>query len=306
MFNTNTKKKTLCDYLLYSFFFLISKLNGLIWCLLTNPCWTNGNRLRLYFEHKMLPSVVVDFVRFSKCFSKILEILRQQSCEANGRWGRSMISQSMNLKSISSTTGFVGWTMDLLKFGSFKAEARSIENGLHSTEISVDVIVWISGGVFSVFEEICKRFKSMIFLSDISWGVELSPTELGDTEPLPPFNFGMTNFEWFVCCGILMFCESGFGGSLADFVVDKWAFANSERLLNLLERMEFDASLDFCPKILGNLNFFACTQLCTELRCFNKSVRDNGFESYLRQICQIENGWYTLWWMALRRYELNS
>lgn len=71
-----------------------------------------------------------------------------------------------------------------------------------------------------------------------------------------------------------------FGLSIVIFVDDKCAFANSDKLLNFIGRE--DVSFVFCPKTLGNLNLFACTPF-TELRCFNKSVRDNGFESYLCQ-----------------------
>lgn len=131
----------------------------------------------------------------------------------------------------------------------------------------------------------------MIFLRDNSCGVGLPPIEFDDDIkllPLPPLNFGIMNFDRFCAsCGKLIFCDSTWDGFLSAVLSDdddKCAFANSDKLLNLTGPNDpTDGVLvDFCPKILGNLNLFTCKPF-VELRCFNKSVSDNGFESYLCQ-----------------------
>lgn len=136
----------------------------------------------------------------------------------------------------------------------------------------------------------------MIFFRDNSCGVGLPLIEFDDDIkllPLPPINFGITNFDRFCASGgKLIFCDSAWHGFVSAVLADddKCAFANSDKLLNFVEPIKpFGIVLvDFCPKILGNLNLFACKAF-VELRCFNKSVSDNGFESYLCQNVKNEH-----------------
>lgn len=253
------------------------------------PCLICGRFVQRNREHNTLPNAVVHRARLFNRSLRMLPISISHSCVMRGK----LAIVRFNLVAGSSQSTNLYWMDSIGLVASTTRSLGSVANAFvkstwKRTALSFAVAI---GSIFSCATgDMYNFFKSIIFFRDISCGVKPS-TRFGEIELLLlKLSFGMTKRVSSLphcCCGILILFETNALSVAGDILVD-----SSDRLLFAFSVVHWSGtvshieSISVClagallPNIFGKLNFFLWMPFRVA-RCFNKSVKELGLESYL-------------------------